>query len=180
MLLKRMRRGTVVAAGIVGLLTAVSMAFFVGSFVADGSHEGTAGSGGKGTLNIPVAVNFPSNELTPEHAVPLTAEVNNTTTKRATFHHVAFAVTTGAAGCQASWFEVKAVGSGSTTAGEVAELQSIVGGAEVAGQSFSYPAGETMPLVRNSEEALTLVLKETGTDQEACEGATIKVAVHLS
>lgn len=179
-MLKRMRRGTVLAAGIVGLLTAASFAFFVGSFISDGSHEGTIGSGGKGTLSIPTAVNFPDAELTPEHAVPLTVEVNNNTTKRATFHHVAFTITTGAAGCQASWFEVKAIGSGSTTTEEVAELQSIVGGAESANMAFTYPPGETMPLVRDQEEGLTLALKETGTDQSACEGATVKVAVHLS
>ena len=111
-MLSRFKRSAVLTAGALGLLTAVGLAFFVGSFLADGSHEGTVGSGGAGVKTLPIAVDFPSAQLKPGGKVALTAEVENTSSKSVTFTKVKPTVTTGAAGCEASWFSVVAEGSG--------------------------------------------------------------------
>jgi hypothetical protein len=175
--LSRFKRPAVVTAGFLGLLTAVSLAFFVGSFLADGTHTGTAGSGGTGTKTLSVEVNFPDGELTPTKSVPLTAEVNNTTSKVATFHHLSFAVTTGAAGCNASWFKVVPVATGSPEAAEVPWWQEVLAGTRTA--TLNYQPGKS-PAVNNANAGLRLEMTETGTDQSACEGAPVTVAAHLS
>lgn len=178
--MSRLRHSTRLAAGVLGFVTTISVAFFIGSYLGDGSHTGTAGSGGNGSKNVPVKVNFPDAELTPQHAVPVSAEVENTATQRVTFHNVVATVTSSAPGCQASWFEVKAVKAGNATPEEVAEVQAAINGAPITGSAYSYPPGETMPMVRNQQVGLQLVLKETGTDQSACEGAPVTLRFQLS
>lgn len=176
-MLKRARRSTATVAGIVGFLTAVSLAFFVGSFLADGTHTGTAGSGGTGTRTLSVDVSFPDGELTPTKSVPLTAEVNNTTSKVVTFHKVSFTVTTGAAGCNASWFKVVPVATGNPEAAELPWWQEVLAGTRTA--TLNYQPGKS-PAVNNANAGLRLEMTETGTDQSACEGAPVTVAAHLS
>lgn len=176
----RLKHSTRLAAGALGFLTTLSLAFFIGSYLGDGSHTGTAGSGGSGTKSVPVKVNFPDGELTPQHPVPVAADVENTASQRVTFHKVTTTVTSSAPGCQASWFEVKAVKAGSATPEEIAEVQAAINGTPVTGSAYSYPPGETMPMVRNQQVGLTLVLKETGTDQSACEGAPVTLRFQLS
>jgi hypothetical protein len=79
-------------------------------------------------------------------------------------------VTTGAAGCQASWFHVVAKGFkagfwNGILAGQSGELQ--------------YAPG-TRRLIPEVEMRLMLELEDTGTDQSACEGAPVTVHAHLS
>lgn len=174
-MLKRMRRTTVLVAGIVGLLTAASFAFFVGSFLADGSHEGTAGSGGTGTNTLPVKVNLLSAQLTPNSPVPLTAEVENTTSKSVTFTHVAATITTAEpAKCLPQWFHVKVEGGGKS-----AQWTEALEGKANAPVTLKYEPGTTS-VFRSSEVTAKLVLEETGTNQEACEGSPVTVNFHLN
>jgi len=172
---RRFRRSVVLAAGIAGVLTAASFAFFVGSFLADGSHEGTAGSGGGGTNTLPVKVNFPSGQLTPEHAVPLTAEVENTTAKSVTFTHVTATVTDAEPSrCLPAWFHVKVEGGS-----KPAQWTEALEGKASAPVTLKYEPG-TGSLFRSGEVAAKLELEETGTNQEACEGLPVKVTFHLN
>jgi hypothetical protein len=170
-MLKRFKRTTVVAAGIVGLLTAVSMAFFVGSFLAEGEHTGTAGSGGTGKQTLAVNVNFPSGELTPTHAVPLTAEVVNPTNKAVTFGGIHPTITTGVAGCEASWFHVKGTGEKAAMWTGVMENKMPI--------EATYAPG-TDALVTSANTSLVLELEETGTNQEKCESAPVTVKFKLN
>jgi hypothetical protein len=164
----------VLAAGVAGLLTAAACAFFVGSFMADGSHTGTVGEGGKGQGAIPVAVNFPSGELTPEHAVEVTATVENKTTHTVTFEgKPAVTVSSSAPGCEASWFALKFTGEAADRWNEWLE------GARP--EKLRFMAGETAPLVPSpATNKLMLEMKETGTDQSACEGKPVTLHVHLT
>jgi hypothetical protein len=167
----RIRRSVVLTAGILGLLTAVGLAFFIGSFAAEGTHTGTAGSGGTGKTTLPIAVSFPNGELTPTHPVEVTAEVNNTTSKAVTFSHFVPAVTTGAVGCKAEWFRVVATGTGAARWNEnLTEFQA---------HEETYAPG-TRSMVTTAGTHLMLEMQETGTDQSACESASVTVAFKLS
>jgi hypothetical protein len=81
-MLSHIRNSSRLAAGLIGFATTLSVAFFIGSYLGDGSHTGTIGSGGPGEKTLPIAVSFPNGELTPTHPVEVTASINNTTTKR--------------------------------------------------------------------------------------------------
>jgi hypothetical protein len=168
--LKRLKRSTVIAAGIVGLLTAASFAFFVGSFAADGSHEGTTGSGGTGARTLPVAVNFPSGELTPTHPIEVSANVENTTQKAVVLHAINTHITTGSAACPPSEFKIVATGSSEKLFTEVLEgNQHVV---------LNYAPG-TDSVFPNPETHIMLEIPDNGKSQEACEGASVKVALEI-
>src|SRR5262245_32835012 len=105
--MSRIRNGSRLAAGIIGFTATLAVAFFIGNFLGDGSHTGTVGSKGNGTKTLPINLSFPDGELTPTHAVPLTAKVSNTTAVPVKFTHISLAVTSATPGCEASWFSVK-------------------------------------------------------------------------
>jgi hypothetical protein len=171
----RLRHTTRLAAGALGFITTLAVAFFIGSYLGDGSHTGTAGSGGNGTKTVPVKVNFPSGQLTPQTPVDVTAEVENTTSKAVTFTKIKPTITTGAAGCDASWFKVIVEGGGKAT-----QWAEAFAGTAAPPVALTYAAGTTTPVLRSTEAKLKLVLEETGTDQSACEGAPVTLRFQLS
>jgi hypothetical protein len=171
----RLRHTARVAAGLLGFVTTLAVAFFIGSYLGDGSHTGTAGSGGNGTKTVPVKVNFPSGQLTPQTPVDVTAEVENATSKAVTFTKIKPTISTGAAGCDASWFKVIVEGGGKAT-----QWAEAFAGTAAPPVALTYAAGATTPVLRSSESKLKLVLEETGTDQSACEGAPVTLRFQLS
>jgi hypothetical protein len=170
----RMKTSTRLAAGILGLLTSVSVAFFIGSILGDGSFTGNAGSGGTGTRTVPIKVSFPSGQLTPGNKVSLTADVENNTSKAVTFTTVKPEISTGAAGCTASWFKVVAEGTSS------AKWNEALAGTAAPPVALTYEANTTGPLTRSAATTLKLEMTETGADQSACEGAPITVRMKLA
>lgn len=64
------------AAFFAGFLVSLAAAFFVATYLSEGTHEGKTGTAGN--LAQAVTVNFPDGELTPTHPVIVTATVNNT------------------------------------------------------------------------------------------------------
>jgi hypothetical protein len=175
----RLRHSSRFAAGALGFLTTLAVAFFIGTYLGEGTHSGTVGSGGSGTQTLPIKVSFPDGELTPTKPVTLTAALNNTTSRTVTFKRLTFAVTTGAAGCDASWFEVKPVAIGSPEAAELNWWEEILAG-KITG-TLNYAPGERAVVTSvNSATALQLRMKDTGASQAACEGASITVTGKLS
>ena len=83
--MSRIRQSSRLTAGFLGFVTTLALAFFVGSYLGDGSHTGTVGSGGSGSKTLPIKVSFPDGELTPTHKVEVQAELENTTSKTVTF-----------------------------------------------------------------------------------------------
>lgn len=176
-MLKRFKRSTVIAAGIVGLLTAASFAFFAGSFLAEGEHTGTAGQGGSGIESLPLAVSFPSNELTPTHAVPLTATLNNITKHSVSFGKIHVTITTGSPQCLPAWFKVSATG------GQDEEFfqQHLEGKGNEGMLPYGPGSHELgMPMGATGETKFALEMVETGVDQSACEAEPITVAMKVS
>jgi hypothetical protein len=148
------------------------MAFFIGSFMADGTHTGTTGSGGTGTKTLPITVDFPDGQLTPTKSVPLTATVSNTTTKTIAFKHLTPTITTGTAGCLPKWFAVSASTPFFTSA--LAGSPSW----EVEYAPGTSPLGK--PFGAENEAKFTLEMVETSVDQSACEFASVTVALKLT
>jgi len=169
---KRMKHGVRLTALVVGLATTASLAFFIGSFMADGTYTGTTGSGGTGTKALPISVSFPNGQLTPTKTVPLTATVNNTATKTVTFKHLTPTITTGAAGCLPKWFVVSA----STPFFTSALAGSPSWEAEYA--PGTSPLGK--PSGAENEAKFTLEMVETSVDQSACESSSVTVALKLT
>jgi hypothetical protein len=169
-MIDRLRHSSRLTAGVVGFLTTLAVAFFIGTYLGEGTKTGTVGSGGSGTQTLPMTINFPNGELTPTKPVALTAEINNTTGKTIQFTKVSFTFSSTAPGCEASWFEVKAIGT------EAESWNAWIGGGT---KSVSYPPG-TQPVVTSSGGSLQLKMKDTGTSQAACEGAPLTVTGKLS
>jgi hypothetical protein len=163
--MKKLKRVSRLTAAIVGLSTTVVLAYFVGTFVAEGSFTGTTGSGGGSKVTTEtINASFPNGELTPTHPVSVTASIDNTTSRTLTFTHVEATVETapGHGECHESWYHVT-----SSSPGVQKELEGEAG-------SFVYSPGEhALP------GPLTLSLEETGSSQEACEGVPVTVHVAL-
>jgi hypothetical protein len=169
-MIDRLRHSSRLTAGVVGFLTTLAAAFFIGTYLGEGTHTGTAGSGGSGTQTLPMTINWPNGELTPTKPVALTAEISNTTTKSITFTKANFAISSGTSGCEPSWFEVVAIGT---------EASAWNGWFAGEAKSVSYSPG-LHPVDTSSGGSLQLKMKETGTNQAACEGASITVTGKLS
>lgn len=170
-MLKRMKHGVRLTALVVGLATTASLAFFIGSFMADGTHEGTVGSGGTGTKTLAVNLNWEDGKLSPTVPVPLTASVQNTTTKTLTFHHAQAIFTSTAPGCEGKWFKV---GSSSEFWREAFSGQT---------KEIEYaPGSHSLGMMVGVENAPTFTLEmvETSVDQSSCEGQPLKLEVKLT
>ncbi|MGH3373136.1 MAG: hypothetical protein ACRDP6_00205 [Actinoallomurus sp.] len=170
-MLKRMKHGVRITALAVGLATTASLAFFIGSFMADGTHTGTTGSGGTGTKSLPISVSFPDGQLTPTKSVPLTATLSNTSSKTVKFMHLTPTITTGAAGCEPKWFKVTSNKTFFTELlnGKASELVYAPGTRSVG-----------MPVGVETETTFTLEMVETSVDQSACESTSVTVALKLT
>ena len=178
-MLNRLRHSSRITVGALGFLTTLAVAFFIGTYLGEGTHTGTVGSGGSGTQTLPVKVSWPDGELTPTKPVTLTAVLNNTTSKTVTFKKLSFTVSTGASGCEASWFEVKPVALGSPEAAELNWWEELLAG-KITG-TLAYAPGEKAVVTGvNPATALQLKMKDTGAAQSACEGASITVTGKLS
>lgn len=172
---KRLKRSTVLVAGLTGLALASACAFFVGNFLIEGSHQGTVGSGGTGSATLPMNISWPENELTPSHPVELTAKFENTAGRPITEHKISFTITPEVSGCKASWFEIKAVKTGETSM--LPEWEGLVKGEE---GTITYPVGENN-VVKATNIALQLKMKEeAAVNQSVCEGSKVTVAGKVS
>lgn len=178
-MLNRLRHSGRLAAGVLGFLTTLAVAFFIGTYTGEGTHTGTVGSGGTGAQTLPVKVSFPDGELTPTKPVTLTAVLNNTTSKTVTFKKLSFTVSTGASGCEASWFEVKPIALGTPEAAELNWWEELLAG-KITGTLAYAPGEKSVVTGVNPATGLQLRMKETGATQSACEGASITVTGKLS
>jgi hypothetical protein len=176
-MLKKFKRGTWAAMGIAGFLTVGAFAFFVGSFTADGSHEGTVGEGGTGTKTLPVTLNWEDAKLTPTNSVPLTATLSNTSKKQVVFHRVEAIFTTTAPGCKPEWFAVKSNSERwnekFNVAHETGEFKYAVG---------THTIGEEVGVEASMIPTFTVAMVEPEgpVDQSACEGAPLKLEMKFS
>jgi hypothetical protein len=171
--LKRVKHGLRVTALALGLAVSIACAFFVGSFMVDGSHTGTTGRGGTGTKTLPMNVSFPDGQLTPTQAVPLTATLNNTTSKTLKFTKMTTTITTGAAGCNPAWFRLRSSSN---------RWNEIFSGSTMPREYLYAPGTHSIgdEVGVESPPTFTLEMTEPGVDQSACESANVTVALKLT
>lgn len=170
-MLKRLKHGLRLTALVVGLATTASLAFFIGSFMADGTHTGTIGSGGTGTKTLGINVSFEDGKLTPTKTTPLTATVNNTTAKTLKFMKLTPTITTGVGGCNPAWFRIRSESSfwNEAFSGKTKEMLYAPGTHSLA----DMVGVESVP-------TFYLEMTETEVDQSACESASLTVALKLT
>lgn len=173
--MSRIRNGSRLTAGFLGFMATLAVAFFIGNYLGDGEFTGQAGSGGNGTKTLPITLSYPSNELTPTHPVPLTATINNTTSQPQTFRFTSVTISSTQAGCQASWFRVRAISS-NTSENEWWNAGPLGGGTGEGVLTFP-PGLSPVGIGANAAKPVSfnLELVDNGTDQSACEGAPVKV-----
>lgn len=171
--MSRIRHSSRLGAAFLGFTATLAVAFFIGHYVSEGTHTGKTGKGGTGTKVVPMNISFPEGQLTPTNPVELSVSVNNTTTKTLTFHHLSMTVTDPPS-CPASLFHVKAKGLNESWWNEA--LSGVA-------QTFEFsPGTHTLESANHTEPPVVfwLELEETGTDQSACEEASIAVTGKLT
>ena len=116
----------------------------------DGTGSGTVGSAGQYT----VTVSFPSGQLHPGGNVAVSGTITNNTSSDLQVSTVAEHAVVASGSCTAGWFHF----SGTVTGG----TQTLA----ASGGSTGYTG--------------TLSMDETGTNQDACQGATVDLTVRAS
>ena len=89
--MRRIKRVGRLSAAILGLSTTIVLAYFAGTFIAEGTFTGETGKGGSSHVQTEaITTSFPAGLLTPTNSVPLTATINNTSGKTLTFTHLEY------------------------------------------------------------------------------------------
>lgn len=176
MLSKSKRRWSMrAAAGFMGLIVSMGLAFFLTTYVGDGSHEGKTGTHGAPKA-LAVVINFPTEQLTPTNRVEVTANLENTSGKALTFKSFPMKVETPTVPkCGSEWLILSAEGS-TLTGGGYANV--IKGTNEKSLDPI--PTGTNVILDNGGKIWLEFDPSKTAaTDQSSCEGIPVKVSGHL-
>jgi hypothetical protein len=180
---KRFKRSTRVAAAWGGFIVSVAAAFFLATYIGDGSHEGTTGEGIEESL--PVLVSFPDG-VTPTNPVEVSAALENTTSETITFTSFTMDVETPSfPKCGNEWLDVVAKKAADGVDPYWNDtIHGKVRGEGIVGSPF--PANKTTPIAtkNNFGESVELWLEfKSGpagtTDQSACESIPVVVDGHL-
>jgi hypothetical protein len=146
----RQRKGIGALLAILVVALAAIGAYAYWTSAGDGSHSGTAAS----AAALTVTVSFPDGQLHPGGNVAVTGSITNNTTS-----DVQVATVT----------QQSITASGSCAAGDFHFTGTVTGGSQVlsaAGGSTGFTG--------------TLSMDETGSNQDACQGATITLTVHAA
>lgn len=185
---KKARHSLRVTAGLLGLLVSVAAAFFLSTYIGEGTYE--AKSGGSTKTTLPLVLSFPEG-VTPTNPVELTAKLNNTSTETLTFHTIKLTPETPSfPKCGTEWLTITAKGA---EAVNNAWWQATIEGttrSESSGVGKFAPG--LLPLIQRSEaegsshegSAVKLWLEfkasKVGTDQSACQEIPVKVTGKIS
>lgn len=102
---RKWRHGARVAVGICGFIVSMAAAFFVATYLSEGSREAKTGTAGN--VAQAVTINFPDGELTPTHPVAVTATVNNTSGEPRVWKSFVMSVKTPSVPvCGEQWLEI--------------------------------------------------------------------------
>ncbi len=169
------RRWSIVpVAGVLGLMVSAAFAFFLTTYVADGSHEGKTASHGTGTL--PISITFPEGQLAPGTPVEVTAKLENTSGRALTFHKLKLtAETPSVPKCGTEWLKFREEGGT-----EPALWEGIVAGTNSAGETIPpIPAGTSPVLTNGGKLLLEFNPSKNTVDESACENVAVIVKGHL-
>ena len=103
----RLRHGARGAAFVAGFLVSLAAAFFVATYLSEGTAEHKTGTAGNQAQAV--TINFPDGELTPTHPVAVTATVNNTSGEPRVWKSFVMSVATPSVPtCGQNWLELYA------------------------------------------------------------------------
>lgn len=167
------RRWSVVpAAGVLGLAVSAAFAFFLTTYLGDGSHEAKTGKGT--TQTLPVVVNF-ADGVTPTNPVQVSASLENTSGKALTFKKFPMTVKTPTVPkCGSEWLILR--GEGSTSSGS--GWDNIIKGTNEKSLD-PIPAGTSNIITNGGKIWLEFDPSKTSVDQTSCEGVPVVVSGHL-
>lgn len=169
------RRWSIVpAAGLLGLLTTAAFAFFLTTYIADGTHEGKTASHGNGAL--PLQISFAEGQLAPGVPVEVTAKLENTSGRALTFHKLKLTVETPSVPkCGTEWLKFREEGGT-----EPAIWEEIVAGTNSAGSTIPpIPAGTSPVLTNGGKLLLEFNPAKNTVDESSCENVAVIVKGHL-
>lgn len=158
-------------------IAAAALAFFAVTYIGDGEHQGTTGGGS--TQSLPVTISFPDG-LTPTNRVPISAEVENTTSGSLSFKNFTLtAETPTVPKCASEWLRFRAE---VTSSGLKDEIWDKVIHGEYTGTIGPYAPGKHA-IFTASGTGVYLEFSPTKsgeTDQSSCQEVPVKVKGHLS
>jgi len=164
--MRRIKRAGRLSAAIAGLSTTIALAFFVGTFIAEGQFTGATGSGGgSGTTAEAITASFPAGQLTPTNSVPLTAVIKNTSGRPLTFTHLEYKFSSSVAACNAEASEFSLLSEDKATD----EMMKGIA------KTLTVPPGE-----QSLGASDYVVMAETATAaEEACENVPLTLEIKL-
>lgn len=172
-----------VALGVFLSLAMTAAAFFVATYLSEGSKE--AKTGKAGNLAQQVTIDFPDGELTPTHPVKVTATVNNTSGAPRVWKSFPMTVKTPTVPvCGEQWLELYAQRDQSGVKSEAPAWSQIIKGTNSTPMA---PLGTGVQNIFNTAngelEAVYLRFKPglvESTNQSSCEGVPVVVTGKLT
>jgi len=164
--MRRIRHISRTTAVLAATLATAAFGYFAATLIGEGEGHATAGS--KATETYPVKVAF-ANGLAPGQSEPVsvTLEPKAATTIRSLVFTTSVDATHATAGCEASWFVVSAT---KEFGGFWTKLL------EGKGEASITPGEE----LESEKAGIKVTFTETGTNQDACENAEVKIKARAS
>lgn len=180
---QKWRHGARVAVGVCGFIVSMAAAFFVATYLSEGTHE--ANTGTEGNKAQTVTISFPDGELTPTHPVPVTATVNNTSGAPRVWKSFVMSVATPTVPvCGSTWLELYAQRDKAGVKSEAPAWAEIIKGTNSTPMApiptgvqniFSTANGELENVYLRFKPGLA-----ESTNQKTCEGVPVKVTGKLT
>lgn len=180
---RKWRHGARVAVGICGFIVSMAAAFFVATYLSEGSKEAKTGTAGN--VAQAVTVNFPDGELTPTHPVAVTATVNNTSGEPRVWKSFVMSVKTPTVPvCGEQWLELYAQRDQSGVKSEAPAWGQIIKGTNSTPMAPIATGVQNIFNTANGELENVYLRFKPGlvgsTNQKSCEGVAVAVTGKLT
>lgn len=180
---RKWRNGARIAAGFAGFVVSLAAAFFVTTYLSEGTHEGKTGTAGNQAQAV--TINFPEGELTPTHPVIVTATVNNTSGGPRVWKSFPMEVKTPTVPvCGEQWLELYAQRDQAGVKSEAPAWSEIIKGTNSTPMAPIATGVQNIFTTANGElENVYLRFKPAlvgSTNQKSCEGVSVKVTGKLT
>lgn len=179
---RKWAHGARVAVGICGFIVSLAAAFFVATYLSEGTQEAKTGSAGN--IAMPVTIGVPEG-LTPTNPVKVTATVNNTSGAPRVWKSFPMSVSTPSVPiCGSQWLELYAQRDQSGVKSEAPAWSEIIKGTNAAPLAPVATGTHSIFDPANGEiEGVYLRFKPglvASTNQSSCENVPVKVTGKLT
>lgn len=180
---RKWRHGARVAVGICGFIVSMAAAFFVATYLSEGTHEAKTGTAGNQAQAV--SISFNDGELTPTTPVKVTATVNNTSGAPRVWKSFPMTVATPTVPiCGEQWLELYAQRDQAGVKSEAPAWSEIIKGTNSTPMAPIATGVQNILSSASGEiEGVYLRFKPGlvgSTNQKSCEGVTVKVTGKLT